>query len=161
MISSDVLLALKPFGLLGLIIVAIVAIVSLVSVLRNVRLGNAAMITLIIAAGLGAILIAAFAFRPTVFWTNVGVVADWGGQDAACEPISHPNKDRCDEERVGQIAVCWDDRNEGWPPGSQFDNCRGHPNWCTYKNRNIHAGVAATGSAPPGRVYVCGRGLVQ
>ena len=161
MITPDTLVALTPFGILGLVIVAIVTIVSLVSLIRNAQRNQALLIALLIAAGLGAVLVVTFAFRPNVFWTNVAVRADWGGEDEDCEAARAPNKDFCDEDRVGRIAVCWDNRPWGWPPGPAGDRCRNKETWCTYKNGRIHVGVAATGQAPPGRVYVCARGLVH
>jgi hypothetical protein len=161
MISPETLIALKPFGVIGLLIVAVVTIVSLVSLVKGAKPSTGALIALVIAAGLGTILAIAFGFQTKVFWTNFAFQGDWGGQDEDCGAGSVPDKAKCDDDRVGRIAVCWDRRAEGWPPGAAGDNCRGSATWCTYKNGNVHFGVVPNGQAPPGRVYICARGLVH
>lgn len=155
------LVALKPFGILGLIILAIVAIVSLAGNISKARVPIALIIGLVILAGLATVLIVVSIYRPAVFWTNVATLADWGGQDADCSDTVVPEPDRCDDQRIGQIAICWQNRNEGWPAGDKFDRCKNKSTWCTYKNETVRIGMAATGHAPAGRVYVCARGINQ
>ena len=89
--SPEMLVALKPFGILGLIILAIVAVVSLAGNISKSRLPIALMIVLVVLAGLAAILIVVSMYRPAVFWTNVAQLADWGGQDADCSATISPN----------------------------------------------------------------------
>ena len=155
MFSPELLVVLKPFGILGLIVLAIVAIVSLVGNLSRARVPIAMIIALVVLAGLASLLIVVSMYRPTVFWGNVAQLADWGGDDADCSDTLVPEADYCNDQRIGQIAVCWQNRNEGWPPGDRFNRCRNKTTWCTYKDETVRVGRAATGHAPPGRVYIC------
>ncbi len=160
--QSDVIVALQPFGLVGLAIFAVVTLVSLATAIRRIKLPQAGLITLLVFAGIGAIIFLSFTASTKAYWTNVGTLADWGGDDDDCESAALPSKNLCDDQRLGRIAVCWDpNQNGGYPPGRAGDRCRGKQPWCTYKNSNVRIGVAATGHAPKGRVYVCGTGLIQ
>jgi hypothetical protein len=159
---SDAIVALQPFGLVGLAIFAIVTLVSLASVIGNIKLPQAWLFALLIFGGIGAVIFLSYTSSTKAYWTNVGTLADWGGNDEDCEPAALPIKILCDDQRLGRIAVCWDHREDGgYPPGKAGDRCRGKEPWCTYKNSNVRIGIAATGQAPKGRVYVCGTGLIQ
>ena len=140
MFTPDLLLVLKPFGILGLIILAIVAIVSLIGNISKSRVPIAVIIALVVLAGLASILIVVSLYRPTVVWANVAQLADWGGDDADCGDTLQPEADYCNDQRIGQIAVCWQNRSEGWPAGGRFDRCRNKTTWCTYKNETVRVG---------------------
>ena len=160
--TSDSIVALQPFGLVGLAIFAIVTLVSLASAIGKIKLPQAGPISFLIFGGIGAIIFLLYTSSTKAYWTNVGTQADWGGNDEDCEPAALPSKNLCDDQRLGRIAVCWEpNENGGYPPGKAGDRCRGKQPWCTYKNSNVRVGVAATGQAPKGRVYVCGAGLIQ
>lgn len=63
-------------------------------------------------------------------WVDTKQQADWPGNDYGCSPGSEPIDTYCDANRIGDVAVCWIERNTGYPP---FKECLGYRAWCTYK----------------------------
>lgn len=85
------------------------------------------------------------------YWRPQGST-DCGGQDVYCSAGQYPESDRCNPSTVGQTAICWPWRPEGFPntPG----NCRGQATWCTYKSVSVNQ---CTGGGAPGIAYECTR----
>lgn len=95
-------------------------------------------------------------------WIGDGYKADWGGRDKAYTSTVSPKYDvqttaLCNRENVGRIAVCWEDRPNGYPVGTPTDIPTDQlPGaWCTYKDETVNRWTAPDGGAPPGWVYVC------
>lgn len=83
-------------------------------------------------------------------WASKGV-GDCSGRDVGCSAGPMPANNRCHAGTVGQTAVCWDNRPQGYP--SSFEaQCRPSAVWCTYKSINANQCV---GGGAPGRMYEC------
>ena len=98
--------------------------------------------------------------RPS--WIDTGTSADWAGRDIASTTGSIPkygvsDKALCEEN--GLIAVCWDNRQGGYPLGVPTDLAGQPSQWCTYKNPTVRISTPPDGKAPPGRVYLCARSV--
>jgi hypothetical protein len=91
--------------------------------------------------------------QETAGWRATNQMADWPGNDYGCSFGRIPQSTFCDENKLGNIAVCWDDRPGGYPP-SFSQQCLGAAAWCTYKNVRIT--TPAVGLSP-GRVYICAK----
>lgn len=99
-----------------------------------------------------------------IFWIDTTSSADWGGRDVASTTGLIPRyrvKDMrlCDENRNGSIAVCWDNRPNGFPAGVPTDISGAPAQWCTYKDSSVKLSTPPDGRAPPGRVYLCARSI--
>ncbi len=96
------------------------------------------------------------------FWVDTTTSADWGGRDVASTTGTIPKyrvKDMplCDENHMGSIAVCWDNRPNGFPGGVPTDLSGAPAQWCTYKDSSVKLSTSPDGRAPPGHVYLCTR----
>ncbi|MBR0903445.1 hypothetical protein [Bradyrhizobium liaoningense] len=80
--------------------------------------------------------------RTGFHWQLVGVGADCSGNDIGSTSAGTPDANRCNANKVGTTAVCWD--------GGLFRNGLGP--WCTYKAISPQA---CTGGGAPGRLYGC------
>jgi hypothetical protein len=107
------------------------------------------------AAGTGAVT------ADDVYWFSSGSKADWGGHDLAHTDGEFPNyrsaagKVLCDQNHVGNIATCWDNRADGRVPGLDSNVPSSSSRWCTYKDNSIRITTPPTGYATPGVIYVC------
>lgn len=95
-------------------------------------------------------------------WVETEVQADWDGRDIAYTKgiiprLSVAFDGLCNQERSGAVAVCWQDRRGGYPPGVPSDFKGVSPAWCTYKNASIQLNTPPDGRAPPGIVFVCSK----
>jgi hypothetical protein len=129
-----------------------VARVLMISLVGGIVLGGGAI----------AVYLAIRDFQQIPLWVTINILADWAGQDDASSEGGLPEyklggTSMCDSSHLGRVAVCWDNRPEGYPTGVPTDippNTK-PPAWCTYKNTSINLSTASTGKSP-GRVYVCG-----
>jgi hypothetical protein len=98
-------------------------------------------------------------------WVITNTLEDWDGGDYAYTVGNMPKYNvreisLCDDSHVGQIAICWDNRPNGYPDEraiTDFSPGEVLPAWCTYKNKSINILTRPDGSAPPGVIYLCGR----
>jgi hypothetical protein len=101
----------------------------------------------------------------TMLWVDTGTKADWGGRDVAYTVGLTPKykvKDTalCDENHIGSIATCWENRPNGYPAGVNATDVAGAPaQWCTYKDSSIGLLTPPDGAAPRGRVFMCARSI--
>src|SRR5262249_49674636 len=91
----------------------------------------------------------------TYHWRNLDRIGDCGGLDYYCTPgvepmVQDPKRKICDNDHVGQVSVCWSNRNAEHP----FDNCRNQAAWCTYK---AVTAAKCTDNRRPGAMYECTR----
>jgi hypothetical protein len=102
---------------------------------------------------------------PEPVWFQTNVPADWADHDYAStlgdtpKYYVHKGAPLCDEKHLGQIAVCWDNRRNGYPSGvdSNIPNIGEEPPaWCIYKAKSINLSTHPDGPSP-GLVYVCAR----
>jgi hypothetical protein len=156
--SAEVIKSLVPFGIFGLAIVALVTIATVPS-----KAGYWAMLPMVLIA---ALTLADRLLFPSIYWVDTGLSADWGGQDYASTESSTPKyqvKDTklCDDNRIGYVATCWDSRPSGYPAVRLTDISPGAKpeQWCTYKDNAVRLSTSPNGSAPAGRVYICGHAI--
>jgi hypothetical protein len=100
-------------------------------------------------------------------WSDTGTNADWAGRDYAFTSTAIPKYDvrgvtLCSANNIGYVAVCWDQRPEGYPTGidvTDIPTGGKPPRWCTYKDNRVKLSTPPDGHAPPGRVYVCAQSV--
>jgi hypothetical protein len=81
-------------------------------------------------------------------WTDSHVRYDWGDHDYGCSPGSVPQESFCNQDHVGHVAVCWQNRRTG--------ECGGATAWCTYKTITEIMPRGVQPGSSPGEVWVCG-----
>jgi hypothetical protein len=94
--------------------------------------------------------------REVYQWIDTKAKADWGGNDEGWTDGGTPAAEYCNRSREGNIATCWSNRPEGYPPKPMFKGTIGNGAWCTYKVPELTLLGRADGTAT-GRVFVCGR----
>jgi hypothetical protein len=96
-----------------------------------------------------------------VYWFPSGSKGDWGGHDLAHTDGEFPKYQSakgnvlCDENHIGNIATCWDNRPDGRVPGLDSNVPNSSSRWCTYKDNTIRSPTPPNGYATPAAVYVC------
>jgi hypothetical protein len=104
------------------------------------------------------------------YWVEGGSRdADWAGRDYATTIASAPPIPKytlngvslCGAAKVGYVAVCWDNRPNGYPANVVTDIPAGTSprSWCTYKDSSVSLDTPRDGRAPLGHVFMCGRAL--
>jgi hypothetical protein len=102
-----------------------------------------------------------------VDWIDARMNADWSGRDYAYTSSSSPRYDikdtaLCDASKLGYVATCWEARTYGYPQNIDLTDITlgtKPARWCTYKDQRITLAVPPDGTAPPGRVYICGQSV--
>ncbi len=93
--------------------------------------------------------------RPPSFHWKAVRVDDCGGNDAFCTPLSSdPENNKCNEARLGRVAVCWSNGANKNIHGPPLLACSNIDNWCTYKLNTISS---CTGGTRKGTMYECVR----
>jgi hypothetical protein len=103
--------------------------------------------------------------NPNAVWVTAGVSGDWVGDDFAFTRSDIPKYSvggvsLCDEYHLGRVAVCWDNRPDGYPSDATITDVIPGSNpagWCTYKYSNIRLFTPRDTKAAPGLIYVCAR----
>jgi hypothetical protein len=155
---SEVIKALVPFGPIGLAIVGIVIIAW-----RPRQVGNWIVALAIFVIAVVFVLNRIIGVSDDVLWFDADARQDWGGGDTAFTSgllpryISAGGKSLCDADHIGDVVTCWDNRPGGRPPGVDSDVGPNETVWCAYKQGSVRVTTARTGSADPGKVYVCAR----
>lgn len=98
-----------------------------------------------------------------IYWVNTEAIADWTRRDFASTSGLLPKYTvagtaLCDENRLGAVAVCWEDRQVGYPQGVPTDISGTPRQWCTYKQSTVRVSTPTDGGATT-RLYVCGRSV--
>ena len=105
---------------------------------------------------------------PMVAWVDIGAASsDWTENDRASTSGAFPkhsfkpaHQDQitlCAKDYVGYVAICWDNRTSSSTTGVPTDIVGEAKTWCVYKQKDIKVSTPPSGTAPNGRVYVCGR----
>lgn len=180
--GAELIKSIAPLGIVALAIVAIVLLVFWPSPKNNKALW-AAMVLIPILAAFDRLVpspkveeakptIVAKIPAPTgeVLWTATGLQADWTERDWAftaggspkyvVTPIGSKSVEvLCDHNRVGSVAVCWDNRPTGYVRTikvTDIDLNSSPPQWCTYKDKGVKLSTSPNGSAP-GNVFICAK----
>jgi hypothetical protein len=170
--TADIISALVPFGVAGL---AIVAVVTMVMGPRGTAKWLVALGMLVVAGIFGferwskdqwqASPPVIPASTSDVYWADTSAKADWGGRDLAYTAGLLPKyrsaggKELCNQNSVGNVVTCWDNRPGGQAPNVDSNVAPNEKHWCAYKDSSIRISMRPDGYAPAGQVYVCARNV--
>jgi hypothetical protein len=92
-------------------------------------------------------------------WVDTNIQADWGGHDRGSTSGNQPklsisDTPMCDDNNIGLIAVCWDNRPTGYPVEVPTDVSGTPSRWCAYKDRSVNIATPRDGHSP-GQVFEC------
>jgi hypothetical protein len=156
--SPTVLAAAKNAGIPISTLVAVLAIFGGIIGLKVVE--DSKKFFAIVSCGVVAIATVMFIFwistAESYQWVDTKALADWAGNDEGWTDSGEPLPMYCDRSREGNIATCWRNRPEGYPPATMFHGTVGTGAWCTYKLKEKIAVGRADGDKL-GRVYICAR----